>query len=117
MRHKLILGIFSPDLARSLKIDVERVNFLYLCTFGLTILLGLQFLGALLVGAMIIVPLAVARRLASTLDRFLIFSSLTSMISVGLGFAIAAHWHIALGPAIVGVASALFALTLVRKRS
>ena len=114
LRHKLILGIFSPDLARSLQIDVERVNFLYLCTFGLTILIGLQFLGALLVGAMIIVPPAAARRLSGTLDRFLILSSLTSMISVGLGFAIAARWHIALGPAIVGVASALFALTLVR---
>jgi ABC-type Mn2+/Zn2+ transport system permease subunit len=55
MRHKLILIIFSPDIARSLKIDVDRANFLYLCTFGATILLGLRFLGALLVGAMIIV--------------------------------------------------------------
>ena len=115
LRHKLILGIFSPDLARSLKVDVDRVNFLYLCTFGLTILLGLQFLGALLVGAMIIVPPAAARRLSNTLDRFLILSSLISMISVGLGFVIAAQWHIALGPAIVGVASALFAVTLAKR--
>ena len=115
LRHKLILGIFSPDLARSLNIDVDRVNFFYLCAFGLTILLGLQFLGALLVGALIIVPPAAARRLANTLDRFLLLSALTSMISVALGFVIAARWHIALGPAIVGVASALFALTLLKR--
>jgi zinc transport system permease protein len=116
LRHRLILGIFSPDLAKSLKIDVGRVNFLYLCTFGLTILLGLQFLGALLVGAMIIVPPAAGRRLASTLDRFLLLSSLTGMISVALGFAISWRWHIALGPTIVGAASALFAATLIKQR-
>ncbi len=115
LRHELILGIFSPDLARSLKINVERVNFLYLCAFGLTILLGLQFLGALLVGALIIVPAAVGRRLANTLDRFLFLSSLTSMICVALGFLISWRWRVPLGPTIVGVASALFALSLVRR--
>ena len=115
LRHVLILGIFSPDLARSLKLNVDRANFLFLCAFGLTVLLGLHFLGALLVGAMIIVPPAVARRLAVTLDQFLVLSALTSMVAVGLGFAIAARWHLALGPTIVAVASALFAASLMRR--
>jgi ABC-type Mn2+/Zn2+ transport system permease subunit len=115
LRHQLILGIFSPDLARSLKIHVDRANFLYLCAFGLTVLLGLQFLGALLVGAMIIVPPAVARRLSTTLDRYLVLSALTSMAAVGLGFAISARWHLALGPTIVAVASLLFAASLLKR--
>ncbi len=115
LRHKLILGIFSPDLARSLRIKLDRANFLYLCAFGLTVLLGLQFLGALLVGAMIIVPPAVARRLAGTLDRFLILSSLISMAAVGLGFAISARWHLPLGPTIVAVASVLFVMSLIKQ--
>jgi ABC-type Mn2+/Zn2+ transport system permease subunit len=112
LRHQLILGIFSPDLARSLKIDLDRANFLYLCSFALTVLLGLHFLGALLVGAMIIVPPAVARRIAGTLDAFLLLSSLTSMVAVGLGFAISMRWHLALGPTIVAVASAIFMASL-----
>ncbi|HEX7420663.1 MAG TPA: metal ABC transporter permease [Thermoanaerobaculia bacterium] len=116
LRHELILGIFSPDLARSLKIDVERVNFLYLTTFGLTILLGLQFLGALLVGALIIVPAAAGRQLANTLDRFLFLSSVTSVVSVALGFFISWRWHVPLGPTIVGVASLLFAFSLARHK-
>ncbi len=115
LRHQLILIIFSPDLAASLKIDVRRVNFIYLCTFGVTILLGLRFLGALLVGALIIVPAAVGRHLANTLDRFLIASSVASVAAVGGGFAIASHWNLALGPAIVGVASAMFALSLLKR--
>lgn len=116
LRHELILGIFSPDLARSLRINLDRANLLYLCSFGLTVLLGLRFLGALLVGAMIIVPPAVARRLTSTLDQFLILSALTSMVSVGLGFAISFRWHLALGPTIVAVASLIFAASLARRR-
>jgi zinc transport system permease protein len=117
LRHELILDIFSPDLARSLGVRVNRANFLYLCAFGLTVLLGLQFLGALLVGAMIIVPPAVARRLSTTLDRFLVLSALTSMAAVGLGFAISARWRVALGPTIVAVASVLFAASLLRRSS
>jgi ABC-type Mn2+/Zn2+ transport system permease subunit len=115
LRHKLIIIIFSPDLAASLKINVRRVNFIYLCAFGLTILIGLRFLGALLVGAMVIVPAAAGRRLASTLDWFLIASSAVSVAAVGIGFAVAQHWHLTLGPTIVGVASVMFALTLFRR--
>jgi zinc transport system permease protein len=115
MRHKLILIIFSPDMARALKIDVDRVNFLYLCTFGATILIGLRFLGALLVGAMIIVPAATARRLTSSLNRFIILSSAASMVAVGAGFIVSRYLHLALGPAIVGIASAMFGLSLLKR--
>ena len=114
-RNKLILIIFSSDLARSAGIDVNRINLIYLCAFGLTILLGVRFLGALLVGAMIIVPGAIGRQLAKTLDAFLIVSSAAAMVSVGAGFAIAAQWHLTLGPTIVGVASVLFALSLLKR--
>lgn len=115
LRHKLILIIFSPDLAASLNINVSRVNLLYLSAFGLTILVGLRFLGALLVGAMIIVPAATGRHLAKTLDQFLVISSAASVLSVGCGFAIASRWHFPLGPTIVATASAMFVLALVAR--
>jgi ABC-type Mn2+/Zn2+ transport systems, permease components len=115
IRHKLILVIFSPDMARALKIDVDRVNFIYLCTFGGTILLGLRFLGSLLVGALIIVPAATARRLSSSLNRFLILSCVASLVSVGTGFIASRYLHLALGPAIVGISSVMFALSLLKR--
>ncbi len=115
MRHKLILIIFSPDIARSLKVDVDRVNFIYLCTFGATVLLGLRFLGALLVGAMIIVPAATARRLTDSLNRFVILSAAASVFSVGAGFLVARYSHLALGPSIVGTASAMFGLSILKR--
>jgi zinc transport system permease protein len=115
MRHKLILIIFSPDIARSLRIDVDRMNFIYLCTFGGTVILGLRFLGALLVGAMIIVPAAAARRLANSLNRFIVLSAAISMFSVGAGFIASRYSHLALGPCIVGIASAMFGLSLLKR--
>ena len=115
MRERLILIIFSPDIARSAGIAVERVNFLFLAAFGLTILLGLQYLGALLVGAIIIVPAAAGRRLARTLHSFLFLSAAAGMLSVAIGFAVATRWHLEQGPAIAVAAAAIFALSLVKK--
>jgi len=113
MRDRLILIIFSPDVATSLGIGVARVNFLFLCAFGLTVLLGLQYLGALLVGAMIIVPAAIGRRIGRTLDQCLLISAAAGFAAVAIGIAAAARWHLAQGPAIVGAVTLLFAFSLV----
>ena len=115
MRDRLILIIFSPDVAQSLGIRVEAVNFIYLMMFGTTILLGLQHLGALLAGAMIIVPAATGRRFARTLDQFLIFSAAAAMIAVAIGYLIALRSAAPPGPVIVAVASLMFGLSLVRR--
>jgi len=112
LRDRLVLIIFSPDVATSLGIDVARVNFVFLALFGLTVLLGLQHLGALLVGAMIIVPAAIGRRLARTLDRCLLIAAAAGMTSVAIGISAAARWHLAQGPAIVGAATLLFVVSL-----
>jgi zinc transport system permease protein len=116
LRDRLMLIIFSPDLAKSIPINVDRVNRAYLCAFGLTILLGLQVLGALLVGALIIVPAAVGRRLAGTFNGFLVASAASSVISAGVGFLVAARWHLAPGPTIVAVASLIFGASLLGRR-
>src|SRR3954470_12949006 len=111
-RHKLIMSLFSPELAAATGVNVSRLNLYFLLIFSLTVLLGVRFLGALLVGALIIVPAAIGRQLTHTLTAFLLTSSLVSVLSVGLGLAISlAYPHInigrvtlnlALGPAIIG---------------
>jgi len=44
-----VLTLFSPELAAATGINVSRLNLYYLLIFSLTVLLGLRFLGALLV--------------------------------------------------------------------
>jgi len=43
-------------------------------------------MGALLAGALIIIPAATGRRLANSIGLFLLASSLVSLLAVGLGF-------------------------------
>jgi ABC-type Mn2+/Zn2+ transport system permease subunit len=126
-RHKLILALFSPELAAATGINVARLDLYYLLIFSLTVLLGLRFLGALLVGALIIVPAAIGRQLTHTLGAFLTTSSAASVLSVAIGFFINRYYshltlgtvtlNLALGPAIISVATLLFLLSLLRRRT
>jgi len=126
-RHKLILTLFSPDLASATGVNVARLNLYFLLVFSLTVLLGLRFLGALLVGALIIVPAAIGRQLTHTLTAFLLTSSIASVLSVALGFTLSRFYphfmvgrvafNLALGPAIIAVATVLFLLSLLRKKT
>ena len=126
-RHKLILTLFSPELAASTGVDVSRVNLYFLLVFSLTVLLGLRFLGALLVGALIIVPAAIGRQHSRTLTAFLFTSSLASVLSMSIGYSVSRFYprltigqmtlNLALGPAIIAVATILFLLSLLRRRA
>jgi ABC-type Mn2+/Zn2+ transport system permease subunit len=125
-RHKIILALFSPELAAATGINVARLDLYYLLVFSLTVLLGLRFLGALLVGALIIIPAAIGRQLTHTLTAFLTASSAASVISVAIGFLINRYYshltlgtvalNLSLGPAIISVATVLFLLSLLRRK-
>jgi ABC-type Mn2+/Zn2+ transport system permease subunit len=115
-KHRLILVLFSQDLAATSAIDVDRDNLYFLLIFSLTIILGLRFLGALLVGALLIIPAAIGRQLTHTLSAFLMASLIASVLSVGVGILISHFCHFAVGPAIVLVAAAMFFLSLLKKQ-
>jgi ABC-type Mn2+/Zn2+ transport system permease subunit len=126
VRHKLILALFSPELAAATGINVARLDLYYLLIFSLTVLLGLRFLGALLVGALIIIPAATGRQLTHTLTAFLSASSVASVLSVAIGFLINHYYshltigsvtlNLSLGPAIISVATVLFLFSLLRRK-
>ena len=125
-RHKLVLSLFSPELAAASGVNVSLLNLYFLLLFSGTVLLGLRFLGALLVGALIIIPAATGRQLTHTLTAFLAMSSAASVLSVILGFMISHFYprvalgqitlNLTLGPAIIAVATVLFLLSLLRKK-
>lgn len=116
LRNKLILNIFSPELAKSAGINIHVINLIYLLIFALTILIGLQFLGAILVGALIIVPAAIGRELAHTFPQFLTTSALAGVVAVLVGYLLSRIYDLDLGPTVVAVAAALFGLSLLFKK-
>lgn len=117
-RDSLLLSLFSPEMARATSIRLNRLNLAYLLLFSLTVLVGLRFLGALLAGALIILPAATARRLASHVSQFLIYSCAASVLSVAAGLLVT---HLLLpghspGPVIVILSAVLFLATFLWPR-
>ncbi len=116
-RNQLVLSLFNADLATTTGVKVSRLNLIYYLMFALTLILGLRFLGTLLVGALVIVPAAVARQLTETLSRFLVFSAFASMLSVALGYYFANTYNLQVGPTVVAIAAGLFVVSLLKKRA
>jgi ABC-type Mn2+/Zn2+ transport system permease subunit len=115
-RNRLIVVLVSPDVARTAGIKVRLLNLLYLQAFALTIALGLRYLGVLLMGALIIIPPATAKRLARNLTQMLTTAVLVAVGATVVGTSLAMWLERETGPVIVSVAAAAFFLSLLRRQ-
>jgi zinc transport system permease protein len=106
------VALVSPEIAMTSGINVSRLNLLYLLTFALTVALGLRYLGVLLMGSLIIIPAATAKRLARDLSGMLVISVIVAVASTLLGTYAAVLLHRETGPLIITVAGGLFVLSL-----
>ncbi len=113
-RHHLVVTLVSSDVARTAGINVRWLNFLYLQAFGVTIALGLRYLGVLLMGALIIIPAATAKRATRDLAGMLACAVLVAVISTVGGSYVASRLHQETGPLIVTTAAGCFLLSLMR---
>ncbi len=115
-RHRLVILLVYPDLARTAGIGVRRLELLYLLTLALTIALGLRYLGVLLMGALIIIPAVTAKRLARNLNEMLLWAAALAVLATVSGIWLAARLGRETGPLIVIVAAGGFLLSLWRRR-
>ena len=113
---KLVLGIVSEDLAKSQRINISKINLVYLLMVALAVALGVKFLGTLLTGAMVIIPAVTAKNLAASIRSFHLFSILIGMFSVVAGILTARYFGIASGPAVVLVAVMIFVLSYIFRK-
>jgi ABC-type Mn2+/Zn2+ transport system permease subunit len=116
-RHRLVVTLVSADLARTAGIDVEGLDLVYLLVFGLTVALGLRYLGVLLMGSLIIIPAATARHLARSLGGMLAWAAGLSVAATTLGTIGAAALRVGTGPMIIAVAAACFFIGLGWRRA
>lgn len=115
-KNKLVIMLVSTDVARTAGIRVRLLDFLYLQAFSLTIALGLRHLGALLMGALIIIPAATAKQVAGNLNSMLIVATTIALVAAVGGSSLAIHFHRETGPPIVMVAGAFFLIGLLLRR-
>ncbi len=111
-RHRLVVSLVSPDIARTIGIHVPRLNLAFLLAFAVTIILGLHYLGVLLMGSLIIIPAATARRLARTFPQMLAASTIVAVFSTLAGVYLSAATGYESGPLIVVAATIFFLVSL-----
>jgi ABC-type Mn2+/Zn2+ transport system permease subunit len=111
-RDRLIVALVSPEIALTSGIKVKRLDLLFLLAFALTVALGLRYLGVLLMGALVIIPAATARRLSRGLVQMFGYSVAVAVVSTVAGTLLAAQLHKESGPMIVVIAAVCFLASL-----
>ena len=108
----LLTVTLSEDLARAAGIDPRREELVLTLALALVVAVGIKIVGALLIGALLVVPAAAARPFSATPERMAALACLVGVAAAlgGLG----ASWHLdtPTGPTIVCAAAALFALSV-----
>jgi ABC-type Mn2+/Zn2+ transport system permease subunit len=114
-RRELLISLVSRDLAVSLGIRLRRLELEFLLAFAATVALGLRYLGVLLMGSLVIIPAAAAKRVARNLGGMVLVSVGVALVATLLGSWIGTALGRETGPPIVLVAAVLFALSLARR--
>ena len=106
--QKLAVSMISKELATASKINVERINLIYLFLVAIIVAVGIKEVGTLLVGALVIVPAAAAKNFSSTLSRYCLMSTIFGLASATLGVFLSSYLSLPAGPLVVMVGAAIF---------
>jgi ABC-type Mn2+/Zn2+ transport system permease subunit len=115
-RHRLLISLVSADLARTARIDVPRLDLLYLLAFAVTVALGLRYLGVLLMGSLIIIPAATAKQVAKSLNAMLAVAAAVALLATLLGLYAAPRLGQDSGALIITFAAGFFFVSLLVRR-
>ena len=112
IRDRLTISILSPSIAATMGINNARLSLVFLILFAAVIMLGLKFLGVLLMGSLIIIPAAAAKNIARNLSGDLIIAPALAVAATAIGLVVALRTGLDLGPVVVCVSAGLFLLSL-----
>lgn len=85
LRKKLFLISYDEDLAIINGMNTKLYNALFMLLVGVTISLAIKAIGALLMGALMIIPVASAMQLGYGMNKTLLYSIIFSLTSVIAG--------------------------------
>lgn len=116
IRKKLAVNMLSEELAQSININNKKIEFIYLLIFALSVALGIKFVGALLMGSLIIIPAASAKNVARSLSAFMLWSVIFGTLSAILGIYLSYAFKFSPGPLFIISATALFLISFAVKK-
>lgn len=102
---------FDMVLATTLRLPTTFLHYLLLVLIAVTIVVSLQMVGIALMVAMLVTPAAAASLLTRRLSTMMLVAAFIGAFSGVVGLYSSFYLNIASGPAVVLVATAVFALT------
>ncbi len=112
LRKELLYATFDPLGAAASGLRVGPLEYLLLAILGVTIVVGIQAVGIILVVAMLVTPAATAQLLVTRFDRLMLLAIGLAMASVVAGLYTSFYWNLAAGATIVLFETLLFAMAL-----
>lgn len=110
--NKLHAVSLNTSLAKSKRIPVLLIDNIFVVLIALIVMLSIQWVGILIINALLILPAASAKNLAANMREYHGFSIIISVFSGVLGLILSYYLNMAAGPMIVVIASLIFFVTL-----
>lgn len=110
--HALILMTLSEDLARAEGLNTTRLHIILMLMLTLIVALAIKTTGVLFITSLLIIPAAAARQLSRTPRQMTLWAMVLAFIAVLVGITLAATLNMPSGPMTIGVASAIFILSM-----
>lgn len=116
MYKRLTLNMVSQEIAQSIGINNKRLEFIFLLSFALAVALGIRFVGALLMGSLVIIPAASAKNIARSLMAFMYGSVIFGVLAAASGVYISHIYKLTPGPIFILISASIFLATLIARQ-
>lgn len=113
--NRLLVLSVNPSFARSRGMNVLLVEGAFASVLALVVAVSIQWVGILIINALLVLPAAAARNVARNVKEYHVFSVLTALFSGVTGLVLAYELGMAAGATIVLISAVIFFLTLALK--
>ncbi len=114
--NMLVLTSTNAVLAKSRGIKVRVVENIFGILIAVIVMLTVKWVGILLINALLILPAAAARNIASNIREYTLYSVLISLVSGLLGLILSYMFSFATGPMIVAISAIIYFITFMFRR-
>lgn len=113
--NKLLIITINKSLAESRGINSKLIESIFAILLALVVALSIQWVGILIINALLVLPAAAARNISNSVKSYHFFSVIFSLTSGLIGLFLAYQINSAAGATIVVCASIIYFLTLILK--
>ena len=113
--NRLLVLSINPSFARSRGINSFLAESLFAATLAVVVSISIQWVGILIINAMLVLPGAAARNISDSVKQYHLLSVLIAWLAGMAGLILAYYFNMAAGATIVVISSGFFFLTLLLK--